>query len=205
MKKKFKIIGLVVFALLTLNISTAKADPTYAMLDSDGNVTNIIVCGSACAGGEFAGQKVVLQVSADPVTGENRGGVWQGPNTTTYSNDGVFTVNHIGPVTRTEIELDDQNVETISSVTVASTAYSFSYTDTLSYDLDWSKVLKDTAPTISTGAKVSVSKNNEFELLDFEKSKTKEEILQSAAMKNLKLIASKIQTLLNLLGAWVKP
>ena len=205
MKNKLKIVTLFISAILTINVSVANADGTYAVLDSSGNVTNIIVCGSACASGEFGGNKVVPQVAADPVTGENRGGVWQGPNTTTYSNDGVFTVNHIGPVTRTEIELDDQNVETISSVTVNSTAQSFSYTDTLSYNIDWLKVLKDDVPTISTGAKISVLKNNEFELLDFEKSKTKEEILESAAMKNLKLISSKIKTLLNLLGAWVKP
>ena len=205
MKNKLKIVTLFIAAILTINVSVANADGTYAVLDSSGNVTNIIVCGSACASGEFGGNKVVPQVAADPVTGENRGGVWQGPNTTTYSNDGVFTVNHIGPVTRTEIELDDQNVETISSVTVNSTAQSFLYTDTLSYNIDWSKVLKDDVPTISTGAKISVLKDNEFELLDFEKSKTKEEILESAAMKNLKLISSKIKTLLNLLGAWVKP
>ena len=205
MKNKLKIVTLFISAILTINVSVANADGTYAVLDSSGNVTNIIVCGSACASGEFGGNKVVPQVAADPVTGENRGGVWQGPNTTTYSNDGVFTVNHIGPVTRTEIELDDQNVETISSVTVNSTAQSFLYTDTLSYNIDWSKVLKDDVPTISTGAKISVLKDNEFELLDFEKSKTKEEILESAAMKNLKLISSKIKTLLNLLGAWVKP
>jgi hypothetical protein len=204
-KNKLKIVTLFISAILTINVSVANADGTYAVLDSSGNVTNIIVCGSACASGEFGGNKVVPQVAADPVTGENRGGVWQGPNTTTYSNDGVFTVNHIGPVTRTEIELDDQNVETISSVTVNSTAQSFLYTDTLSYNIDWSKVLKDDVPTISTGAKISVLKDNEFELLDFEKSKTKEEILESAAMKNLKLISSKIKTLLNLLGAWVKP
>jgi hypothetical protein len=204
-KNKLKIVTLFISAILTINVSVANADGTYAVLDSSGNVTNIIVCGSACASGEFGGNKVVPQVAADPVTGENRGGVWQGPNTTTYSNDGVFTVNHIGPVTRTEIELDDENVETISSVTVNSTAQSFLYTDTLSYNIDWSKVLKDDVPTISTGAKISVLKDNEFELLDFEKSKTKEEILESAAMKNLKLISSKIKTLLNLLGAWVKP
>jgi hypothetical protein len=205
MKNKLKIIVLFALTLLTINTSVANADPTYAVLDSNGKVTNVIVCGSACEGGTFGGQTVVLQIAADPVTNENRGGVWQGPNTTTYSNDGVFTVNHIGPVTRTEIELDDQNVETISSVTVNSTAQSFSYTETLSYDIDWSKVLKDSVPTINTGAKISVLKDNEFELLDFEKSKTKEEILQSAAMKNLKLISSKIKTLLNLLGSWVKP
>jgi hypothetical protein len=120
--------SLIALTLLSFNLSSAQADPTYAVLDANGNVTNIIVCGSACASGEFGGNKVVLQVAADPVTGENRGGVWQGPNTTTYSNDGVFTVNHIGPVTRTEIEIDDQNIETTSSVTVDSTAYSFSYT-----------------------------------------------------------------------------
>jgi hypothetical protein len=205
MKKNISILALFTTILLTLNISSASADPTYAVLDANGNVTNIIVCGSACASGEFGGNKVVLQVAADPVTGENRGGYWLGPNTTVYSGDGVFTANHNEPVTRTQVDLDDNNVETISSATVDSRSYSFSYTDTLSYNLDWSTVLKEVPPTVNTGAKVSVSKDNEFESLDFEKSKTKEEILQSAFMKNLKLITSKIQTLLSLLGGWVKP
>ena len=95
MKKNLSIFGLLAAILLTFNISSASADPTYAVLDANGNVTNIIVCGSACASGEFGGNKVVLQVAADPVTGENRGGFWQGPGTTTYNeNSGAFTVTH---------------------------------------------------------------------------------------------------------------
>jgi hypothetical protein len=86
--------------LLSFNLSSAQADPTYAVLDSNGNVTNIIVCGSACAGGTWAGQTVVPQVAADPVTGENRGGFWQGPGTTTYdSNSGTFTMTESRTVT----------------------------------------------------------------------------------------------------------
>ena len=95
MKKNLSIFGLLATILLTFNISSASADPTYAVLDANGNVTNIIVCGSACASGEFGGNKVVLQVAADPVTGENRGGFWQGPGTTTYNeSNGAFTVTH---------------------------------------------------------------------------------------------------------------
>jgi hypothetical protein len=201
--KKSLIVFISLFFVI-FGIYPATANDTYAMIDDNGMVTNIIVCGADCEGGSFAGQTVVKQVSKDPITGEHRGGVWQGPNTTTYSNNGVFTVNHIGPVTRTEIEIDDQNIETISSVTVDSTAYSFSYEDTLFNNLDWSKVLKDTAPTLSTGAKVSVLKNNEYEFLDFEKSKTTQEIEEVFVNNNLNLLFSKIQTLISLLGSWVK-
>lgn len=88
-----KILFSLVASLLLSNLSSAQADPTYAVLDSNGNVTNIIVCGSACASGEFGGNKVVLQVAADPVTNENRGGFWNGPETTTYNeNTQTFTV-----------------------------------------------------------------------------------------------------------------
>jgi hypothetical protein len=105
MKKNLSIFGLFTAILLALNVSPASADPTYAVLDANGNVTNIIVCGSACAGGTFAGQTVVPQVAADPVTGENRGGFWQGPGTTTYdSNSGTFTMTESITVTNSLTE-----------------------------------------------------------------------------------------------------
>ena len=118
MKKNISVFGLLLSILLASNVSSASADPTYAMLDANGNVTNIIVCGSACAGGTFAGQQVVLQVAADPVTGENRGGFWQGPGTTTYDfNSGTFTMTESRTVTNSLTEEED-GTEVTSSTTI---------------------------------------------------------------------------------------
>ena len=113
MKKNLSIFGLLAAILLTFNISSASADPTYAVLDTNGNVTNIIVCGSACASGEFGGNKVVLQVAADPVTGANRGGIWQGPGTTTYDpGSSAFTVTDSAPSTSSNTNVNIENKST---------------------------------------------------------------------------------------------
>jgi hypothetical protein len=267
MKKNLSIFGLLAAILLTLNISSASADPTYALIDANGNVTNIIVCGSACAGGEWAGQKAVLQVAADPVTGANRGGIWQGPGTTTYNeNNGAFTVTHQpiqtivnktdvventflvdrydvqenitsltvnedGTETRTVVArnwtIEEENkTKTTSSAIVngQSSSYSFTYNDTIGSNLftqngfikNWSdnsgaviSVNKDETQTISkisngTKSVVSTDTQNETESISFDERKTSQEIQNSVANSNLLLLNSKIQTLISLLGSWIK-
>ena len=266
MKKNLSIFGLLATILLTFNISSASADPTYAVLDANGNVTNIIVCGSACASGEFGGNKVVLQVAADPVTGENRGGFWQGPGTTTYNeSNGAFTVTHeptqisvsnIDVVENTSIidtydvqenitsviinqdetetrtvitrswTIEEENKTKITSSAVVngqSSSYSFTYNDTIGSNLfnqnnfrNWSdnsnaviSVNKDETQTISkisngTKSVVSTDTQNQTESISFDERKTSQEIQDSVTNSNLLLLNSKIQTLISLLGSWVK-
>jgi len=267
MKKNLSIFGLLAAILLTFNISSASADPTYAVLDANGNVTNIIVCGSACASGEFGGNKVVLQVAADPVTGANRGGIWQGPGTTTYNeNSGAFTVTHqptetsvsktdvventslvdaydvqesttslivnedgtetTTVVTRNWTIEEENKTKTTSSAIVngQSSSYSFTYNDTIGSNLftqngfvkNWSdnssaviSVNKDETQTISkisngTKSVVSTDTQNEIESISFDERKTSQEIQDSVTNSNLLLLNSKIQTLISLLGSWVK-
>ena len=266
MKKNLSIFGLFTAILLALNVSSANADPTYAVLDANGNVTNIIVCGSACASGEFGGNKVVLQVAADPVTGANRGGIWQGPGTTTYNeNSGAFTVTHQptqttvsktdvventslvdrydveeniissiinqdGTETKTTITrnwtIEEENkTKTTSSAIVngQSSSYSFTYNDTIGSNLfnennfrNWSdnsnaviSVNKDETQIISkisngTKSVVSTDTQNEIESISFDERKTSQEIQDSVTNSNLLLLNSKIQTLISLLGSWVK-
>jgi len=204
MKNKVKFVTLFVSALLTLNVSIANADPTYAVLDANGNVTNIIVCGSACASGEFGGNKVVLQVAADPVTGENRGGYWNGPGTATYSQDGTFTVNRNIPITRSEIEYDENNNIVGSTIaTVNGSAYEFKYEDTLGDSL--LNVEKEIEPKSDVGATVSVTTIDGNESLTFDERKSFLEISTEVAFKNLRLLTAKINKLRELLGIWVKP
>jgi hypothetical protein len=267
MKKNISIFGLLAAILLAFNVSSASADPTYAVLDANGNVTNIIVCGSACASGEFGGNKVVLQVAADPVTGANRGGIWQGPGTTTYNeNNGAFTVTH-QPIQTTASKTDvventslvdiynvqestnlltvnedgtetttivtrnwtieEENKIKITSsavVTGESSSYSFTYNDTIGSNLftrnnfvkNWSdnsdaviSVNKDETQTISkisdgTKSLVSTDTQNQTESISFDERKTSQEIQDSVTNSNLLLLNFKIQTLISLLGSWVK-
>jgi len=206
MKKNISIFGLLVAILLTFNISSASADPTYALIDANGNVTNIIVCGSACAGGEWAGQKAVLQVAADPVTGENRGGFWQGPGTTTYeSNSGIFTM--VNPVNKTVtnflIETED-NLEIISSATIAGNSTTqFTYNDTIGNNL-FTRGGFNYGWTENSSAIVSVNKDNVTESLGFNNRQTGTQIQESIQNSGLVLLNSKVQVLISLLGSWVK-
>ena len=204
MKKNISVFGLLLSIFLASNVSSASADPTYAVLDANGNVTNIIVCGSACASGEFGGNKVVLQVAADPVTGENRGGFWHGPGTTTYdSNSGTFTMTESRTVTNSLTE-EENGTEVTSSTTISGGATTqFKYNDTIGNNL-FTRNGFIYGYLENTSASVSVNKSGITESLDFDKRKTGNEIQQSIQNSGLTLLNSKVQTLISLLGSWVK-
>ena len=204
MKKNISVFGLLLSILLASNVSSASADPTYAMLDANGNVTNIIVCGSACAGGTFAGQQVVLQVAADPVTGENRGGFWHGPGTTTYdSNSGTFTATENRNVINSISEKENEETITSSAVINGGSTTQFKYSDTVGNNLftrggwvyGWSE---------NSSATISVNKNNTTESIGFDSRKTQNQIQESVQNSGLALLNSKVQVLISLLGSWVK-
>ena len=204
MKNKLKVIVLFVSALLVLNTAIAKADPTYAVLDANGNVTNIIVCGSACAGGTFAGQQVVLQVAADPQTGENRGGFWQGPGTTTYdSNSGTFTMTDNRTVVNSISEQENRETVTSSATINGGATTQFKYSDTIGSNL-FTRLGFINSYKEETTASVSVNKGNITESLDFNKRKTASQVQESIQNSGLTLLNSKVQKLISLLGAWIK-
>lgn len=68
---------------------------SYAVVDTNGNVTNTIVCHSYCANGTFGpgGDTVVLQIPNSNV------GVWFGPGTTTYDRQSQ-TFTALDPITQ---------------------------------------------------------------------------------------------------------
>jgi hypothetical protein len=198
--KKIFLLSLV-FSLLSLQ--SAKADPTYAVLDENNNVTNIIVCGAACDGGTFAGQKVVLQVAANPVTNENRGGYWNGPGTAKYESDQSFVVHRPIPIIKSETECDEEMLNCITtSAVVNGSAYTFKYEDTLGTDL--SEVEKQIPPKDETGATISVTTDYTDESIFFQNRKSSEEVRAEAAIRNLSLITFKINKLISMLGLWLK-
>ena len=201
---KKSLFSFITLTLLSFNLSSASADPTYAVLDANGNVTNIIVCGPACSGGTFAGQVVVPQVAADPVTGENRGGFWYGPGTTTYdSNSGTFTAVDNRTIVNSIAE--EENGETItSSATInGGSTTQFKYSDTVGNNL-FTRGGFIYSYSENTSSTISVNKNNVTESLDFNNRQTATQIQESVQNSGLALLNSKVQVLISLLGSWVK-
>ena len=200
--KKF-LISLILLTLSFVNLPSAKADPTYAVLDANGNVTNIIVCGSACAGGTFAGQEVVLQVAAGP-SGENRGGFWYGPGTTTYDhNTGIFTMVDNRTVTNSLTEEEDGTQVTSSATINGGATTQFTYNDTIGDNL-FTRGGFNYGYLENTSATISVNKNNVTESIGFDSRKTTNQIQESVQNSELTLLNSKVQVLISLLGSWVK-
>lgn len=221
------ITGFAIAFLTVLSIQPSNADPTYAVVDSNGNVTNIIVCGIACSGSPFgppgglmgpafattpilngfagpAGEKIVLQVAADPQTGENRGGFWNGPGTTTYNDQtGTFIVTNNSIVTNSITENINGSEVTSSATVVGGHTTSFTYEDTVG-----SKLLTRLGFVYgyseNTEATISVTSNSSTESLSFANRQTVDELTTAANNSNLSLLNSKINTLVRLLGGWVK-
>ena len=106
---------------------------TYAMVDGNGTVTNIIVCQpSVCGSGTFAGSRVVPQVAANPVTHQNQGGYLSNPDSTPVKeSNGRFTVTNDSPVvSNTVIQEETKNVVLTSSIEKG-TQTSFTFNDTV--------------------------------------------------------------------------
>ena len=220
MKKKIAIaLNLVILSAVITSAPQAIAsecsagDPcgTWAMLDSQGVVTNIIVCqASVCGGGTWAGQTVVPQVAPNPVTHDTTGqgsyiGNKEAGTTVTYS-DNRFNIVENSTIVREQTDIDN-NSTSVSRVEIPVTSKSFSYEDTInkSYgDVSMSIGLVDE----SKETRVSVLKNSEeeteYESTSFSERKTIEELRSDVAFKNLTLMMSKIQTLIKLLKGWLK-
>jgi hypothetical protein len=128
-------VGALAFVSAPANAGECSAeDPchTYAMVDGNGTVTNIIVCQpSVCGSGTFAGSRVVPQVAANPVTHQNQGGYLSNPDSTPVKeSNGRFTVTNDSPVvSNTVIQEETKNVVLTSSIEKG-TQTSFTFNDT---------------------------------------------------------------------------
>jgi hypothetical protein len=212
------------------------SDPcgVWAMLDSQGTVTNIIVCQpSVCGGGMWAGQKVVPQVAANPVTNDTHGvgGYWG-----TYDDESKeFTVDRSGPnespnrsiTSRENSSTSDENgnllSETEIEVTRQSNSTVFKYEDTIKSrdDFDdkgepingWNqsylrvKPLSDDSP-----ANVRVTKKLfeaeitrvKQENLDLLRRLTEDELIEEVTSQDKLLILENISSITRLLNTWIK-
>ena len=242
---KNRIILPLVFAIFSAVItSTPQAiaspcsagDPcgTWAMLDSQGVITNVIVCqASVCGGGTWAGQTVVPQLAANPVTHDTTG---IGSHWGTYdSNTKEFTVDRNGPNqtpaltqtnsgTRTETNTDGVVTSTTTiEATTPFVAKTFKYEDTVkdASEFDekgqpingWDqRYLKDKELPANSPATVKVTKayvENELEQLKSEsmtlaQRMTEGELTDVAKAENKTLILENIVSVVRLLNTWIK-
>ena len=166
---------------------------SYGIVDSNGGVTNIVVCHSFCANGTFGpgGDTVALQVPNSDV------GIWFGPNTTTYDRETkIFTATDPSSV---EITTTDEN----SSVTISGNKV-LTFVSGNIFVVNGKLIGVTEGWSLSSVATVSVTENNVSESLFLGNRKTSQEVQKLIDDSNLLLLSSKVQTLTSLLGSWVK-
>ena len=142
MKKRLLVFVMLASMVSVVNVSQAKANcsaenpcGTWAVLDNQGTVTNVIVCqASVCGGGTFAGQPVVPQIAPNSQTNDPTGqgsfiGNKETGSTVTYSN-GTFTVNSEKVLDRSEVSILE-NKTTTTGVSIPVLSNTFTYEDTI--------------------------------------------------------------------------
>jgi hypothetical protein len=218
MKKYLLIFAILTSMLSVVNVSQANANctaenpcGTWAMLDNQGVVTNVIVCqASVCGGGTWAGQTVVPQVAPNPVTHDTTGqGSYIGNaenNSSVVYSEGTFTIYENTTINKSIVE-NNNDVTTTSEVFIPVSVKSFTYEDTVekSYGhVEMNPVVFN--ENIETVVKVTETNliNTITESSSFYERKTIQEIEEVFVDNNLNLLLSKIQTLISLLGSWVK-
>jgi hypothetical protein len=201
MKIKNKVIGTIlgVIASSVLFISVSESanagecsasDPcqTWAMLDENNVVINIIVCQpSVCGSGIWNDRKVVLQVSADPVTNTSRPGHYnREPEKQVTYNEQQKTFSQEG-VTWAAPQVNVEVVETITATGAVETT-----TLTAAINLEG---LKTNPATISaTQGELSESKT-------FNEPKTSAEFENS--IQDSTIIKKHLNKFLQLLRGWI--
>jgi hypothetical protein len=218
MKKSLLIFTILISMLSVVNVSQANANCTaenpcgvWAMLDNAGTVTNVIVCQpSVCGGGTFAGQTVVPQLPANPVTHDPTGvGSFMSTpeKPITYTNN-RFNVDIETIIVKTDVETT-LNGEIVSTVTIPVKLDSFSYEEVADLQKPASEIpaalgkFNESKPTIisvvQTGEDVQQS-----ESVDIFERVSASELQSKMESENLNIILGKFQTILSLLGSWIK-
>jgi hypothetical protein len=218
MKKSLLVFAILISMLSVVNVSQANANctaenpcGTWAMLDSQGVVTNVIVCqASVCGGGTWDGQTVVPQVAPNPVTNDTTGqGSYIGNKelgTEVRYSDGNFIITENTTINNsfTEVEGD---TSTTSEVSIPVSSKSFTYEDTIGKSwgqVEMTSVTFDENLLTTLSVKQANLTNTVQETTSFYQRKTTQEIEEVFVNNNLNLLLSKIQTLISLLGSWVK-
>lgn len=169
-------------------------DGSYGIVDSNGSVTNIVVCGVYCANGTFGpgGDLAIIQIP------NSNSGIWFGPGTTTYDKESnTFTA--VNP-TLEEIETTDGD----SSTKIFGKRTLTFVSGNVFIDSNKTPQRVIESWTEDSLAEISVTNNNTTEYLNLSDRKTNQEIRTLIQDSNLLLLNDRVQTLINLLGTWIK-
>ena len=189
--------------------SCSPSDPcqNWASVDNSGVVVNVIVCQASVCGAngswgglDPSGNKLVPQTAGNPVTGDVNGtsGYIGNPET------GSVVVENNGRFTIIESETKTQSVNGVELTTVVSeTRKSFTYEDSLGKTYGEIQFTEE-SPTDNSSARVSAKDGLVEQTQLFNTRKNANQIEEVFANNNLNLLLSKIQTLISLLGSWVK-
>ena len=227
MKKIFLFLSVFATILTSITfVSLAQADGCsadnpcggYAVLDSNNNVINTIVCDAAtCGGGTFGGNTVVLQSPTNPDgSGRALGGFNSDNNTiVTYnSTTKTFNIPTSGPITMSNqtivVNPDKTQTETQLSATVSSTSRTFNAPTnikSLPIQLSEPSVTKDANVTLvvtEIGGASCVSLDNQdlcvksTQQIGFTAPKTAQEIIAIVVNEKMNLIQKNINSLIKL-------
>jgi hypothetical protein len=229
MKKTLLIFITLISMLSIINVSQANAncnagDPcgTWAMLDSQGVVTNVIVCqASVCGGGTWAGKTVVPQVAPNPVTNTPDGtGSYIGNSnsgTQVVHSEGTFTVKENKTITNSYVEVNNENI-TISKVEIPISERTFTYQDTINKQygevemtitkfnesLETNLEVTQITPTNIFNEQQNMLFSETKQSVGFNNRKNENEIIETINNNSLNLLLSRIQIFISLLGSWIK-
>ena len=220
MKNLIKVISIaLVISGLTSFPSYANGEATYAVVDSSGLVTNVIVCQESVCGSSgswagtmpsdtpWAGQKLVLQVPANEITGKNQGGIFTSldlatpKQLVTYdSNTKLFSTGSAdgpAPVMRTEV------VDSVTlSAIINSNTVTFGPDNFINGKMEFTPVVNT-----ETEANISATKVNGnsriVEDLSFSTPQTVEQI-RASLTEELVMLRTYLNNLIVLLKGWVK-
>jgi len=204
--KKINKVLLISLALTGIFAFPAQADgeATYAVVDSSGIVTNVIVCQASICGPSGSlngvmpdGQRLILQVPANPVTGKNQGAfIGTIDNPVKYdSQEQVFTQGSAStpaPVTRSE---------TVDTTTLVATIYSTEITFGPNNFID-GQMKFDPKVTPTTGATISATSGLQTEIAFFDTPKTRSQI-QASIENKLRIIQQYLNRFYILLNGWL--
>ena len=240
MKKNLLVFTILISMFSVVNVSQANANctaenpcGTWAVIDNQGVVKNVIVCqASVCGGGTFAGMTVVPQVAPNPVTHGSQGSFIGNPSegtevrydtpTQTFTIAQSTSPNDI--ITRSETEVNtigNTTITTDSSVNIPVTSKSFKYEDTVGvsyWDILFSVGnVNDNKPTeliVRQETKTNILNQynelegqelvNAYEKATFYGQQDEIAVIQKVVQDQMVLINSKITTLINLLRGFIK-
>ncbi len=212
--KKINKVVLIAITLTSIGVLPAQAegDATYAVVNSSGVVTNVIVCKDSVCGSngswkgtmpndtDCPGCKLVLQVPAHPVTGQNQGSVFtQNPTpeqVVRYDSQAQVFTQGSGttpmPVTRTE---------TVDTATLVATIDSTEVTFGPDNFVDGQMIFTPKV-TPTTGATISATDGLVKEMAMFETPKTRAQ-LQANIQNKLTLLQRYLNRFYTLLNGWL--